>query len=581
MGASVISHQQSGGRVQWTTGYGTAHHTKLESVSVAIKKSRRVYMKRSITIAAALALAVSTMSCTTATRGPSGVQIERNAQPRSEIEAPARPLYTGRSPEVRSKVKPQVTAATSTSKMASPAWVAQKPASKFGATIITNGAAAGPIRMTQAMPTEATLGAEFAVDLSLTAQGDVVGVVMRNPIPANASYVRSEPAATVEGGQLVWQIGNMDAGQTRNARVWFKTRQAGALVNCATVSTGARVCGTTLVGKPVIAIDQSGPETAMLGSEVTYKIVFKNPGTGTVRNMFVTNPVPVGLSHASGKRELSFDLGDLAPGQAKPLTVTYKAVQRGQVCNTATANSRNAEKVSQNFCTIILAPGLKVETSGTKGQILGRNADYEIVISNPGDTTLRNVVVSDRPAAETSIVAAPGAAVSRNEATWNLAELKPGAKFSATLKLTSRVAGTYCNAVIVTNNGLSDSAKACTLWKGVAGVSLEVTDDPDPIQVGESTTYAIKVANQGSADMHNLKLVARFGDQVTPLSTAQGSISGKVVSLPAVAILGAKQSLSYTILVKGNSTGDSRNKITLTCEELKTPLEKEESTTVY
>ena len=33
--------------------------------------------------------------------------------------------------------------------------------------------------------------------------------------------------------------------------------------------------------------------------------------------------------------------------------------------------------------------------------------------------------------------------------------------------------------------GLKDSAQACTVWKGVTGVLLEMVDDPDPIQVGE------------------------------------------------------------------------------------------------
>ncbi len=539
-------------------------------------------MKTSIIIAAAVALAVTTMSCTTAIRSPSGAQTEWNEQYRSEFEVPAGKIYTGRSPYMRNLVKPPAMTVAPAPKVASPSKSPKKPSPIFAATIKTSCSdGPGPIRMTQAMPAEVTLGGEFVVELSLTTQGSAANVVVRDTMPVNTSHVRSEPAATVEGDHLVWKLGNLDAGQTLSARVWFKAGKEGAIINCATVSTGARVCGTTLVGKPVIAIHQSGPETAVLGADVTYDLLIKNTGTGTARNVVVTDLVPIGMSHASGKRKLSFDVGDLAPDRPKPLAVTFKANQRGQVCHTATANSSNAGKVSQNACTIILAPGLKVEKSGTKEQILGRNADYEIVVSNPGDTTLRNVVVSDRSPTETSIVAAPGATISGNKATWNIAELKPGAKYSATIKLTARVAGTYCNNVTASSGGLSDSAKACTFWKGIAGVLFEVVDDPDPIQVGESTTYAIKVTSQGSADIHNLKIVARFADQVTPFSTALGRISGQIVSFPAVAILVAKQTLTYTILVKGVSPGDSRNKIILTCEELKTPVEEEESTTVY
>jgi uncharacterized repeat protein (TIGR01451 family) len=540
-------------------------------------------MKTLIRFAAVVALAVIVMSCATAMREQSGAQTDWNEQYRYYFEVPVSKIYTGRSPYMRSTLQSPVLAAAPSPKVALPSETAPKPLPVSVSPIKTSSEDRtwGLIRLGESMPAEATLGGEFVVDLSLTAQGSAANVVLRDIIPVNASYVRSEPAAKVEGVQLVWELGNLDAGQTLSARIWFKAEQEGAVVNCATVTANPRVCGTTVVGRPVIAMDKSGPETAVLGTDVTFDIVVKNTGTGTVRNVVVTDPVPAGMSHASGKSELSLDVGDLAPGQAKSLAVTFKANQRGQVCNTATAQSSNAGKVSKNACTLILAPGLKVEKSGTKEQILGRNADYEIVVTNPGDTTLRNVVVSDRTATETSIVAAPGATLTGNKATWKIDELKPGAKHSVSIKLTSKVAGTHCNTVTVSSGGLSDSAQACTLWKGMAAVLLEVADDPDPIQVGESTTYTIRVVNQGSADVHNLKIMARFADQIVPFSTAQGSISGKIVSFPAMAALGAKQTLTYTISVKGGSTGDSRNKVTLTCEELKTPVEEEESTTVY
>ncbi len=525
-----------------------------------------------------LALAVTAISCATAMREQSGPQTEWNEQYRSELEVPVSKIYTGRSPYMRSRPKWPVPAPAQAPKLTSSAEGGAKPPLKEA---IAEDRTWGLIRLTETMPAEATLGGEFAVDLSLTAQGSAANVVLRDIIPTNAIYVRSEPPAKVEGVQLVWELGNLDAGQILRARIWFKAEQEGTIVNCATVTANPRVCATTVVGKPILAIDKSGPETAVLGADVTYDIVVKNTGTGTVRNVVVTDPVPTGLSHASGKSELTFAVGDLAPGQSKTLAATFKAIQRGQVCNTATASSSNAGKVSKNACTVILAPSLKVENSGTKEQILGRNADYEIVVSNLGDTTLRDLVVSDLAATESSIVAAPGAALTGNKATWKIAELKPGAKHSVTIKLTSKVAGTHCNTVTVSGGGLRDEAKICTLWKGMAAVMLEVVDDPDPIQVGESTSYTIRVLNQGSADIHNLKVTARFGDQVTPFNTAQGRITGKLVEFPAVASLAAKHSQTYKISVKGSSVGDSRNKITLTCEELRSPVEEEESTTVY
>jgi uncharacterized repeat protein (TIGR01451 family) len=439
----------------------------------------------------------------------------------------------------------------------------------------------GLVRLAKTMPPEVSLGSEFLSEWSLTAQASAANIVVRDTVPAGATYVRSEPAATVAGNQLTWNLGNLDAGQVSTAKVWLQANQEGQLSSWATVTADARAGAQTVVGKPILTLQKTGPESAVLGTEVTYQLVVKNTGTGTARNVMVTNPVPAGFSHSTGKTEVSLAVGDLAPGQSKPLAVTFKATQRGKICSTGTASSSNADKVSSEVCTVILVPGLKIEQSGTKEQILGRNADYEIIVTNPGDTTLHNVIVTDTAPADTAIIAAPGARIEGQKATWTIAELKPGAKTTQTVKLTSRLAGTHCNTVTASVGNLTDSAKACTLWKGIPAVALEVGDDPDPIQIGESTTYTIRVTNQGFADINNIKVVASFDAEVAPVSSPEGTVAGRNVTFPIVAKLPAKQVLTYTITVKGAKVGDSRNKITLTADQLKTPVEQSESTTVY
>jgi uncharacterized repeat protein (TIGR01451 family) len=128
---------------------------------------------------------------------------------------------------------------------------------------------------------------------------------------------------------------------------------------------------------------------------------------------------------------------------------------------------------------------------------------------------------------------------------------------------------------------VSDSAKACTIWKGIAAVLLAKADDPDPIQVGEFTTYTIKVTNQGFADIHNVKLEAVFDGLTLPISSPQGNVNGQRVTFPVAGVLGPKQASTYTIKVKGVKAGDSRNKVILNADELTAPVEAEESTTVY
>jgi len=431
------------------------------------------------------------------------------------------------------------------------------------------------------MPAEASLGSEFMSELTVTANHCAANVIARDALPAGASYVRSEPTATVEGQDLVWKLANLDAGQTRKLQVWLKADTEGQLVSCATVSADPRVCGVTVVGRPELTITNSGPANVILGTDATYSLVVRNPGTAVARAVVVTVPVPAGMSHGSGKSELSFEIGDLAPGQSKPLPLTFKANQRGRICLAVSAGSANTGKVSDETCTVVLVPGLKVETTGSKEQILRRNADYEIVASNTGDTTLRDLVISGVAPAETSIVAAPGATLSGNKAAWSVLELKPGDKVTHTLKLTSKVPGTHCLTVAASAGDLSDSTKVCTVWKGIAAVMLEVADDPDPIQVGENTVHTIKVFNQGFADVHAVKVVVTFGPELVPVSADIGSINGKTVTFSTVQTLSPKQTLVGMITAKGVKAGDARTRVVLTSEELTSPVEKSDSTTIY
>jgi len=441
------------------------------------------------------------------------------------------------------------------------------------------------VRLVKSAPAIADLGATFESVIQVTALTRAAGVLVTDTIPAGASYVKSDPEATVSGNQLSWRLDNLSKGEVRNLRVWVKADKEGQLTSCSTVTAIPQGCLATVVGKPVLAIEKTGPARARVGNDVVYTVVVRNTGSALAKNVVVTDTLPDGLDHASGKSALMMDLGDLEPGAAKSMQVTAKATKTGKFCNVAVAKSANAGEVKDDACTVVVQPMLKVAKTGTKEQFIGKTAAYEIVVANPGDERLTNVTITDTAPAATRIVAAPGANVSGNQATWKLAELKGGAEESFKLTLTSATAGTHCNRVNVgSTEGLTAASEACTLWKGQAAILIEVVDNPDPILVGESTTYSIRVTNQGTADDTNIKIVASFGKEIDPVSAAgqtAGTVAGKTVTFAPAATLGPKQAIQWTISAKGASAGDHRLKVALTSTLLGNAVTEEESTHVY
>jgi uncharacterized repeat protein (TIGR01451 family) len=466
---------------------------------------------------------------------------------------------------------------------------APAPAEKPAAKPIVTGKSSSfelsteAVRLTKRCPATADLGATYECTIEVLALTQAAGVLVTDTIPNGASYVKSEPAGNLSGNQLSWRLDNLNKGEVRNIKIWLKAEKEGSLDSCSTVTAIPQGCLATIVGRPVLAITKTGPAKARLGADVTYNIVVKNTGSAVAKDVVVTDNVPQGLESAKGERMLSFPVGDLAPGASRQIAVSLKAAARGRVCNPAVAKASNASQVNAEACTVISEPKLEVAKTGTKEQIIGRKADYQIVVSNPGDESLTDVVITDTAPSANRILAAQGGTISGNQVTWKLSELKGGDKQTFNVSLTSATPGSYCNRVGVGSaEGLKANAEACTLWKGVAAILLETKDDPDPIEVGGTVTYTVRVTNQGTADDTNVKVVASFEKQIDPVSASSGGkVDGKTVTFAPVPSLAPKQVVTYTITAKGVSAGDHRLKVDLTSDILTEPVTHEESTHVY
>jgi uncharacterized repeat protein (TIGR01451 family) len=433
------------------------------------------------------------------------------------------------------------------------------------------------------VPARGSLGQELEADLTITALDNCANVVIADTIPEGSSLVKSDPPAKVTGKSLVWTVDTMDKGSTLNLKVWYRADKEGVLVNCATMAALPRGCAGTVIGSAKLVVACQLPASVNVGSAFTKTIEVKNTGNAPATDVVVTDTLSGGIS-AEGQN-LTFKVGELAPGEAKQIKLALKATKRGDAGNAVVAKAGNAAQANSQCAMVVNQPGLDIAKTGTKEQFLGRTASYEIVVSNTGDTDLRNVNVTDTAPAATKIVSAEGARISGNTATWTLATLKAGAKENLKVALTSMTPGEHCNGVAVKSaEGLSDTAQACTTWKGVPAILIEVVDNPDPISVGDSTTYTIRVTNQGTADDKNVKIVANFDKEINPVS-AEGStkatVDGKQVSCVPVGVLAPKQSVQWTINAKGASTGDHRLKVLLTSDMLTAPVTEEESTHVY
>lgn len=433
-------------------------------------------------------------------------------------------------------------------------------------------------------PQMCMLGDQYPLEFVIEACDDVCDVVVNTTLPDGVSFVKSTPEAQVNGKRLTWAIGGMDKGSCINAKVWLKCECEGELCACFCASAvPVRFC-SLLCAKPVLTCTKCGPEEVCPGDPVNYTITVTNKGSCAADDVVITDNVPDGLEHCSGQKTICIKLGTIQPCETKKVNLSFCAVKRGKVCNTAVVTACNADTTSCQWCTCVCCCAVDIIKTGPKEVQIGKNADYQIVATNRGDKVLTDVVVSDTAPSSTSIVSAQGATINGNQAVWRLKELKPGEKATFNITLTTCVPGCFTNKVHLTD---CQECNACseftTRWRGRPALNVCVVDENDPVCVGEPTNYRITVVNQGSESDSNVSVVVKFPAEIQPVSGSgptQATVSGQTVTFAPVNSLAARQTLEYRVDGRAKSSGDARVNVEVSSDAIKTPITTQESTIV-
>lgn len=440
------------------------------------------------------------------------------------------------------------------------------------------------ITVTASNPRMCMLGDQYPLEFDVHACDDVCDAEVVTNLPEGVTYVKSTPEAKVEGKKLTWQFGPMNKGQCIHAKVWLKCECEGELCACFCASARiVRFC-SLLCAKPVLTCEKCGPAQVCPGDPIHYSISVTNRGSCTANDVVVTDNLPEGVEHASCQKTLVFKLGCLEPCETKKVDFCVTACKRGKLCNTAVVTACNADSTSCQWCTCVCCCGVDLVKVGPKEVAIGKNADYQITVTNTGDLPLTDVVVTDQAPNPTSIVAANGAKINGNQAVWKLKEMKPGEKANFTLTLTTCTPGCFTNKVHVTDcQGCEACAEATTRWKGRPALNVCITDTDNPICIGETTSYRITVVNQGSEADSNVVVNVRFPDNLTPESASgptKGTVSGQTVSFAPFNSFSPRQTLEYRVDARAKKSGDARVNVDVTSDSIKTPITQQESTIV-
>jgi len=437
-------------------------------------------------------------------------------------------------------------------------------------------------------PARATAGQEieYRIYVENSSPASAHHVVVRNPLPAHARFVRASPEPHALAPELEWKLGTLEANAKREIVLVLAATGTGDVNNCARVQIEHGQCVTTKIARPALRLKKEGPSQALLSGMLSYAIIVTNTGDADLTNILLTDILPAGLEHASGKNRLNWIIGTLPPGHSQSVKYEVVAKLAGRLCNKTFATAAGDIRQEGESCVQVAEARLGLDVTGPRQRYLNVPATYHIVVSNAGTAPLTSVLVSDPLPANTSFLSASeGGQLSGNQVQWSLGALAAGEKRSFELVLQARTAGRICNAVIASAEpGLSKQAEACTDFAGAPALSLEVADSEDPVEVGAATTYAIAVHNQGTSPVTGVRIEATVPAQMSVLQ-ATGAANHrregqKIIYEPLT--LQAGDSARYRVEVRAERPGDVRFRVELTAAQLSGgPVQQEESTTIY
>lgn len=474
-------------------------------------------------------------------------------------------------------------------------------------------AAGGPTKVTQSLSVEAvcpetvSFGTEFRYELVVRNAGaaPVSGVRVDDELPAGTKYVGSDPPAEVSGDRLSWTVGTLEAGAEKRLAVRVKPTAEGEIRSRATVTVAAAVEARARVTRPRIAVAVTGGELCKAGEETVFQLRVNNSGTGPAQRMVVQAVLSDGLVHPQGAK-LEMEMANLAAGETRTVPLRVSAAKAGlQSCQVTVAAEGSQDSTARASLNVV-EPLLQIAQSGPTKCLVRAEPTYEITLTNPGTAATDPVgLYAVLPEGFEYVHASDSAAYSATNraVVWKLSGLAPAGTKTVTLKLRAAAAGDGLLRTIAQTTpeqpavgpaggaaakpaGRVLEAKTETAIKseGVAAVRFEVLDLDDPVEVGREAVYEIRVTNQGTGPCTNVQLVAAVAEGTEYKGSSgptQVKAQGQHLVFEPISTLAAKGEAVYRVKIRGVAAGDLRFRVQLTCDQVKTPVVKEESTRFY
>ncbi len=424
---------------------------------------------------------------------------------------------------------------------------------------------------------------QYTYKVSNLTDATLENVIVSDRVSSDFAPTDSDPKATTSGnGAATWNIGTLGPKESKTITVNGSSPDEGVVTTCGSATYNPIACQDIHVVKANIALTKTEPADENICDPIPVTLDVKNTGSSALTGVQIADTLPAGMT-SDGKSSLTFDIGNLAPGESKEVKYNAAASTTGKLVNTAKVTSTEGVSADATASTTIHQPVLAVTCKAQDQQYLGRKFDVNYTVNNTGDAPAAGATLVVTVPAGLTVAGTTGNGQAKDSTiVYDLGSIDAGASQNVGATFVSTNAGSFDFAGTTKGTCAAAASTSCsTKVVGIPAILLEKADNPDPVAVGDTTTYTVKVTNQGSANDSNVHVIVTVDDELVPTTTSAGTINGQVVDLGVVPTLAPKDAVTYTIVAKGVKAGGAVTKFSLSSDMLSSPITAEESTTVY
>ncbi len=365
---------------------------------------------------------------------------------------------------------------------------------------------------------------------------------------------------------------------------------------------GQVIIVVTIPPRADLAISQAGgQEPVTVGSNLSYKLTVVNKGPDNATDVTVDDTLPQNITFVSATpdqgscsetegNKVRCNLGNLSVNQTVTVETIVRPISEGDLINEAVVRSTELDPdLTNNRSSGATEVGATADLVVTQTDIpdpvaAGESWIYKIVASNQGPSEAAEVqLISTLPQGVSFSVNVPSQGNCResgNTVTCNLGNMISNGNATLEIEVVAIEGGDFANTVNLSSsvpdpNLANNSVTENTSVGSTADVSIVMSDSPDPIAVGQVTTYTLTIANNGLSTAVGVILTDTLPGGVTIAShiPSQGSCSQTGGSINCILNdLGSGVSATVQISIMSQAEGNLSNQANVASSVLDSDL---------